>query len=127
MTVDDPTELVALARSFSDRADRRLGASRHLAAVLLIRQALETALEQLWGRKAPGLEGCSSRAQLVSLPFFLDDHDLAGEVVYCWYRLSRACHHDEYDLPPTLEEVHYLSGIVARLADVSGEPSPLLA
>ncbi len=115
MTGGSPFELVALARAFTHDGDRRLGASRYLAAVLLVRQALETALDGLWDRKAPGLAACTSRAQLVSLPYFLDDQGLAGEVVHCWYRLTRACHHDEYDLPPTQGEVEHLSRVVERL------------
>ncbi|MDP9441853.1 MAG: hypothetical protein M3P34_06705 [Actinomycetota bacterium] len=123
MTTTSATELVALARAFTHQADRRLGTSRYLAAVLLVRQALEMALDALWDRKAPGLDGCTSRAQLVSLPYFLDDDELAGEVVYCWYRLSRACHHDEYDLPPSQGEVQHLSGIVERLVAATARPS----
>ena len=115
MSAATPAQLVELASSFAGGADRKLGASRFLAAALLLRQALEASLDQLWNAQVPGLAACSGRAQLVSLPFFLSDDELAQDVVYCWHRLSHACHHDEYDLPPTGLEVQHLAGIVKRL------------
>jgi hypothetical protein len=110
-----PTDLVDLADGFALGADRKLGANRYLAAALLLRQALEAAVDQLWIARAPGLERCSSRAQLVSLPYYLEA-GLAQDAVYCWYRLSRHCHHDEYGLPPSQTELAHLSAIVRRLA-----------
>lgn len=103
-----PAELVADARAVAALADRKLGASRYLAASFLLRQALEDALDRLWAAKVPGLEEGNGRVQMVSLPFYMDP-DAARDVVYCWYRLSSACHHDVYDLPPTPAEFdHYV-------------------
>ncbi len=111
-----PAALIQLAESFVKATDRKLGASRFLAAALLLRQALEASLDHLWLVKVPGLEDCSGRAQLVSLPYFLGDNELAEDVIYCWHRLSHTCHHDEYDLPPTGIEVQHLASIVKRLS-----------
>lgn len=103
-----PTELVDDARAVAELTDRKLGASRYLAASFLLRQALEDAMDRLWAAKVPGLDNSSGRVQMVSLPFYMDP-DAAREVVYCWYRLSSACHHDVYDRPPTQSEFdHYI-------------------
>ena len=104
-----PVELVEEARAVAALPDRRLGASRYLAASLLLRQALEEAIDRFWGQREPGLADCNGRVQMVALPVYLDDEAAARDVVYCWYRLSSACHHDVYDLPPTQAEFdHYL-------------------
>jgi hypothetical protein len=75
------------------------------AAALLVRQALEWALDDFWRRHAPGVERCSVRAQLLCLPFYLGDDGLAGSVAHAWSALSHACHHHPYDLAPTGEEL----------------------
>lgn len=102
-----PLDLIAAATTIAGAADRKFGTSRYLAASLLLRQALEAALDEFWLAKAPGMHDANGRVQLVSLPFFIDD--IAHDVVYAWYRLSSACHHNVYDLPPTPAEFdHYL-------------------
>jgi len=106
----NPVELVDAARTVSEIPDRTLGASRYLAAVFLLRQALEDALDRYWEAIEPGLEDCAGRIQMVSLPAYLDDESAARDVVYCWNRLSSASHHDAYELPPSQQEFdHYLA------------------
>ena len=60
------------------------------AAALLGRQALETSLSRLWALKAPGVEECSWQAQLLVLPAFLGDEQLAEEAAHAWSALTRA-------------------------------------
>ncbi len=108
-----PVQLVDEAKVVAGLSDRKLGASRYLAASFLLRQALEEALECLWEANVPGLERCNGRVQMVSLPFFIDE-DAARDVVYCWYRLSSACHHDVYDLPPTAAEFEHYVEVTQR-------------
>jgi hypothetical protein len=110
-----PATLVDLALHLNRDADRRLGSSRQLAAALVLRQALEAAIDDLWHEVAPDLATCAARAQLVSLPFLLNNERLARDAVYAWYQLTRACHHDEYDLPPTDDEVERLAGTVRSI------------
>jgi hypothetical protein len=43
--------------------------------------------------------------QLISLPFFLNDPDLARRVRQCWHALSNACHAHPYELAPTSSEL----------------------
>ena len=76
------------------------------ATALLARQALETALDDLWKLRAPGLEQCSCRAQLLCLPYYLGGDDkLAERVSSTWGGLSHAIHHHPYELPPTSSEL----------------------
>ena len=76
------------------------------AAALLARQALEGALDDLWRLRAPGLDKCSVRAQLLCLPYYLSvDDKLAERVSYTWAELSRGVHHHPYELSPTSSEL----------------------
>ena len=67
-------------------------------AAVLGRQAIESALRQYWGRREPGLEHCSSQAQLLCLVAYLSKRELAQETSAAWSALSRACHHHPYEL-----------------------------
>ena len=113
-----PQELLGTARSLASSANRRLGASRFLAAALLVRQALEDALRAFWRQECPGVENCSWRVQLVSLPFFLNDSDLAGSTVSAWYRLSTMCHYDRLASHTDLTELEGLLDVVDRFVVV---------
>lgn len=110
-----PAELVTCARGLACEPNRRLGATALLAGVLLLRQGLEDALDQFWRTTVPGMEMVSGRAQLISLGFYLDDSRLAADVTYAWHRLSDTCHHDAYELPPSLDEFGRLAEVVERL------------
>jgi hypothetical protein len=60
----------------------------------------------LWRLRAPGIERCSARAQLLCLPFYLSGAEkLAESAGYAWAGLSRACHQHPYELPPTSSEL----------------------
>lgn len=75
------------------------------AAALLSRQALESALTYYWTKLAPGVEACSTRAQLLCLGRYLGDDRLAARAHATWSSLSRCCHHHVYELAPTQEEL----------------------
>jgi hypothetical protein len=66
---------------------------------------------------------CNMAAQLVSLPFYLDDEDLARRVRDCWYSLSNACHAHPYELAPTVGELEGWLDVVERLVAARGEAS----
>jgi hypothetical protein len=122
---DNPGALVTAARSLLLRPDPRTAGIWPRGAALLARQALESALEELWQRRAPGLEQCSARAQLLCLPEYLRQGDLAERVAYAWSGLSRACHHHAYELPPTAAELESWIEIVEELVDaVSAHRDP---
>ena len=112
----DESELVFAARRLVERADPMTAGIWPRATALLTRQALEAALDVLWRRRAPGLEACSARAQLICLPSYLhDDQELAKRVSYTWSGLSRACHQHPYELSPTSPELLNWIGTVEQL------------
>ena len=81
---------------------------------LLTRQALESALDDLWLRRSPVIAQASARAQLLCLRSYLRQDDVAERVTYVWSALSRACHHHAYELPPTASE---LEGWIATVTE----------
>jgi hypothetical protein len=104
----DARKLVSAARDLMQRADPATAGIWPRASALLARQALETALDDYWRQHAPGLERCSMRAQLLCLASYLrgdDAEHVAERIAYAWVRLSRACHQQVYELPPTAAEL----------------------
>jgi hypothetical protein len=116
--------MVTVARDLLERADPMTAGIWPRATALLARQALEGALDGLWRLRAPGLEQCSVRAQLLCLPFYIPgDDELAEHVCYAWVGLSRACHQHPYELSPTsselLEWLATVEKLIARVRSVS--------
>ena len=108
MSADDETvarELLGFARSLLERSTEDTQGLWPRAAVLLARQGLEVALKTYWSAKAPGLEECSTRAQLLCLGTYAGNDPLAGRANQVWAALSRAAHFHPYELPPTREEL----------------------
>ena len=89
-------------------------------AAVLGRQAIESALRQYWDLRQPGLEHCSTHAQLLCLVAYLANKDLARETAYTWAALSRACHHHPYELSPTAGELRGWLATARTLADEVG-------
>jgi hypothetical protein len=125
----DQSELISAARDLLERPDPTTAGIWPRASALLTRQALESTLDELWRQRAQGLEFCSAKAQLICLPVFLGDPEFAGHVSYAWAGLSRACHQQPYDLPPTSVELLDWIGTVERLIErvrsiSADKPSP---
>lgn len=108
--------LVAAARTML-RPDRFTAGLWPRGAALLTRQALESALDELWLRRAPEIAQASARAQLLCLRSYVRQDDIAERVTYVWSALSRACHHHAYELPPTAPELEAWIGTVEQFAD----------
>jgi hypothetical protein len=119
VTAPQPS-LIATARSLLERSDPSTAGIWPRATALLARQALEDALNDLWRRRAPGVERCSARAQLLCLPVYLQSEVLAERVSYAWAGLSRACHQHAYELAPTSSELQAWIGIVDDLVTAVG-------
>jgi hypothetical protein len=98
-------EIVASARLLLERIDPATAGLWPRATALLARQAIESALADLWRVRAPGMEKCSTRAQLLCLGYYLGDERMAEQTAYAWAGLSRACHQHPYELPPTSTEL----------------------
>jgi hypothetical protein len=62
-------------------------------------------LDDLWGAVSPRVREVSRHAQLLSLAEFVRNEDLVSGIQQAWRGLSRACHHQAYELPPTAEEL----------------------
>lgn len=117
MTTPTPQALLAAARATLDRPAALAGSAWARSTALLTRQALEIALAGYWTKRAPGMESCSGAAQLLALPFYLDDPAarLAHET---WAALSHACHHHAYDLAPTAAELRRWLEAAQTIVDV---------
>jgi hypothetical protein len=74
------------------------------AAVWILRIALEQSVDQVWLRLSPVLATCSMRAQLLALEACAGA-DVAGRTATLWSTLSRAGHHQDYELAPTVTEL----------------------
>jgi hypothetical protein len=108
--------LLEAANALLNRPDPATAGIWPRATALLARQALESALRDLWCLRAPGVEACSMRAQLLCLPLYLRDEELAERVSYAWVGLSRATHYHPYELPPTSSELSDWLGTVRQFA-----------
>lgn len=113
---DHPLDLVSAAKDYLAIPDETTRGLWPRAAALLGRQGLELGLRRFWVRRAAGLERTPMRCQLLSLPAFLRDQALAARASHAWSALSRACHHHEYELPPTHAE---LEGWLAETWEVA--------
>lgn len=107
-----PSGLLEAARSVASTCAEPY---RPRAVALLARQALEGALDAHWRARAPGVEECSTRTQLICLPDYLGDTELAEDTGYAWWALSRVCHHHPYELAPTPAELADLLDLVDAL------------
>jgi hypothetical protein len=110
-------ELLAAVDGLLDRASPGTAGHWPRSAALLTRQALESSLTFFWTRQAPGVEACSTRAQMLCLGRYLGDEPLAHRAHAAWSGLSRACHHHVYDLAPTREELHAWRNVVMEVVE----------
>lgn len=113
----EPLDLAADARDLL-RDDRASTAGLWpRAAAVLARQAIEVALSNLWQLRAPGLEYTPLRCQLLCLPAFLGETELAERTALAYWALSRALHHHPYELAPTHGELEASITVAWDLAD----------
>ena len=112
-----PTQMLAMARQVLTGDDLHVGGNRSVVAAVLARRALEGTLDEFWDTHLPGMAACSSRVQLITLPFYLGDQDLAAEACYAWSALSASCHHAVNALPVSPNEMAHLVEIVQAVID----------
>ncbi|WP_231390296.1 hypothetical protein [Nocardia sp. CNY236] len=93
------------------------------ATAWILRIAVEQAVDDLWLGVAPALVRCPMRAQLIALRAFAGP-DVAAEVAVLWTALSRAAHHHDYELAPSVTDLRrwreQTIAIIARLDAVGG-------
>jgi hypothetical protein len=120
----DAGTMIRCSRELLARAEPATAGLWPRASALLARQALEAALAELWRARAPGLERCPMRAQLLCVAECLPNRgDLASRVRYAWSGLSRACHQHPYELPPTIGELASWIGVVEELQHAIAGPN----
>lgn len=106
-----------MARELLRKPEARTAGLWPRAAALLARQAMEMALDLYWKKNRPGLELCTTHAQLLCLRRYWADPEEAGRVHVAWVCLTRACHHHPYELAPTAGELEgwfaIVDGVVA--------------
>ena len=103
--VSDTDATLQLARDLLSRADPSTAGLWPRAAALLIRQALEEAVDAYWTTRQVPLESVSTHTQLVCLRMMTSDGTLPAQLHEAWGSLSRACHHHPYELAPTAGEL----------------------
>jgi cytochrome c5 len=104
-SVTDTHATLQLARDLLSRADPATAGLWPRAAALLIRQALEEAVDAYWTMRQVPLESVSTQTQLVCLRMMTADGAAPAQLHETWGALSRACHHHPYELAPTVEEL----------------------
>lgn len=86
------------------------------ACALLIRLALEKALDLFWARALPVAAACGMRQQLLLLPLYTANLPAAaGLAREAWLGLAGAAHHHAYELGPTAAELRTWHTEVAEL------------
>ena len=112
-----PRALLQLSRRAVHGSDPGMRGLWARAAALLTRQTLELGLIGIWRKRAPSLEKSNYTLQLLCLPHYLRDAELAHELAHTWSALSAACHHHAYQLPPTAAELETWQRTVEQLVD----------
>ncbi|MFC9967137.1 hypothetical protein [Nocardia ignorata] len=74
------------------------------AVAWILRLALEQAVDELWAQIAPELMRCPMRAQLLALRVYAGP-ETAGQVGALWAALSRAAHHLDYEMAPSVTDL----------------------
>lgn len=77
------------------------------ATAVLLRQALEAAIDEVWSGREPAMIDTSWRSKQVALVGYVPA-DIALETASLWGTLSAACHVHEYDLAPTTTDLRML-------------------
>jgi hypothetical protein len=103
--VTDTQATLQLARDLLSRVDPSTAGLWPRAAALLIRQALEEAVDAYWTTRQLPLESVSTQTQLVCLRMMTTGDLLPAQLHETWGALSRACHHHPYELAPTAGEL----------------------
>lgn len=112
--MSDPGDTLDLARDLLKRADPSTAGLWPRAAALLIRQALEEAVDRYWTDRQLPLDSLPTQAQLVCLRMMTPEGTLPARLHEAWGALSRACHHHPYELAPTAGELSAWIDIVGE-------------
>ena len=115
----DTSATLQLARDLLTRADPSTAGLWPRAAALLIRQALEEAVDTYWRARQLPLDSLPTQAQLVCLRLMAPEGAPPAHLHAAWGALSRACHHHPYELAPTARELANWIDVVEQFAAAS--------
>ncbi|MFF7981999.1 hypothetical protein ACFZDK_23195 [Streptomyces sp. NPDC007901] len=94
---------------------------RARAAAVLLRMALDQALDAYWQRLTPSMTRIGKH-RMLCLEWYAG-HDTARRCRTTWTALSAACHYRRYELPPAPAEIHTrLLEVTSLLAALRGRP-----
>ncbi|MCX5258662.1 hypothetical protein OOK27_31800 [Streptomyces canus] len=94
---------------------------RARAAAVLLRMALDQALDAYWQRVTPSMTRIGKH-RMLCLEWYAG-HDTARRCCTTWSALSAACHYRTYELPPSPAQIHTrLLEVTALLAALRGRP-----
>ncbi|MBD9703187.1 hypothetical protein IHE56_14040 [Streptomyces sp. ID01-12c] len=98
-------------------------ALRARAAAVLLRMAIDQALDAYWQRITPSMTRIGKH-RMLCLEWYAG-HDTARRCRTTWSALSAACHYRTYELPPAPAEIHTrLLEVTALLAALRDRPDP---
>ena len=112
-----PTELLATAHRLTDEPDSGTAGLWSRAAAVLLRQALEGAVCEMWTRRAPRVVQVPWSTQFLCLREFISDTQLADEATSTWAALSVACHHRGYSVGPSAGDLRTWADTITRVVD----------
>ncbi|SPF04356.1 hypothetical protein [Streptomyces sp. MA5143a] len=96
---------------------------RARAAAILLRMALDQALDAYWQRITPSMTRIGKH-RMLCLEWYAG-HDTARRCRTTWSALSAACHYRTYELPPAPAEIRTrLREVTALLAALGDKPDP---
>lgn len=102
---------------------------RARAAAVLLRMALDLALDAYWLRVTPSMTRVGKH-RMLCLEWYAG-RDTARRCRTTWTSLSAACHYGSYELPPAPAEMHArlleVSGLLVALAPKTPESAPAQA
>ncbi|PWG12305.1 hypothetical protein DF268_17055 [Streptomyces sp. V2] len=124
MTTSPETLVTAAGRLLLPEPGSRPALSpglRARAAAILLRMALELALDAYWNRITPSMTRVAKH-RMLCLEWYTG-HDTARRFRTTWSALSAACHHRTGELPPSPAEIHVrLHEVTALLTALQASP-----
>ncbi len=123
-----PADLLALAEAVLSGPEALPPSGWQYACALLARQALEATLDDLMDQRAPQLAHRPARYQVLCLPMYLKEAEVAGRINHLWWSLAAAGRHHDYELAPTAVELRgWLDDVaetIATLSSTGASPPP---
>jgi hypothetical protein len=114
-----PADLLELAEAALSGHEALPPGGWQRACALLARQALEATLNDLMDQRAPSLVRRPARYQVLCLPMYMDEADLAGRINHLWWSLAAAGRHHAYELAPTAVELRgWLDDVAETIATI---------